>query len=621
MRPTETVEPAPGDATARGIPLSTRARVFLVAGLTLLLSGLATTAIAYLDIRSARLAAAEHRLSAAAEAVATTWEVGFARVLEQMTVLAQRPELADAVSLRGVPSAEAADRLDVGGSAAGLLERSARAAQNPAVIELWDATGSRVFATSNAPAALDGETTSHLIGKLERKPAAVALSAFGGELSLDVVAAIGEAADPIGYLVRRQSVAGSRGSAQSRFRGLVGLQATVYLGDPARDLWTDLTGAVEPPSVTAIDGVESVVRDGAPMLVSGREVPGSPLVALVEVPVRPLLADARSAASRLALIALAATALALAVLWLLITRLTRPLVGLADAAAGIAGGAYDRRVDVGPRRDEIGRLALAFNHMAERVEASHHRLEERVAQRTAELTATTEELEAFAYSVSHDLRAPLRAIDGFSQALLEDYALRLDDPGRDYLRRVRRATQRMASLIDQLLRLSRVTRAPLERRRVNLSEIAQEVVDDLRVAEPERLVEVSIAPDLWLEGDPALMRSLLENLLGNAWKFTSLREDARIELSANGDGREPVISVRDNGAGFDMTYAEKLFTPFQRLHDTSEFEGSGVGLATVRRIVRRHGGRVWAEGIVGSGATVHFSLGGAAAGGGGEAGG
>jgi signal transduction histidine kinase len=311
-----------------------------------------------------------------------------------------------------------------------------------------------------------------------------------------------------------------------------------------------------------------------------------------------------------------ATTVALAVLWLLVTRLTRPLVELADAAADIAAGDYHRRVTVGGRQGEVARLALAFNRMAEHIEDSYRSLEERVVQRTAELTAATEELEAFAYSVSHDLRAPLRAIDGFSQALIEDCGPRLEDQERGHLLRVRRASQRMATLIDELLRLSRVTRAPLERRPVNLSELATEILDELQLTEPERQVEVAIAPDLWVEGDAALLRALLENVLGNAWKFTARRADARIEMSINGNESEPVVSIRDNGAGFDMSFADKLFTPFRRLHKTSDFEGNGVGLATVRRIVHRHGGRVWAVGSVGGGATISFSVGGAAAGGG-----
>jgi signal transduction histidine kinase len=223
--------------------------------------------------------------------------------------------------------------------------------------------------------------------------------------------------------------------------------------------------------------------------------------------------------------------------------------------------------------------------------------------------AANRELEAFSYSVSHDLRAPLRGLDGFSQALLEDHADRLDAQGKDYLQSIRAAAQRMSELIDDLLELSRVTRSELRPEEVNLSEIARAIVARLNDADVGRGVGILVIPeDLIAQGDPRLLHIVLENLLANAWKFTSKCSDGRIELGCTHDGNEPVYFVRDNGAGFDMAYADKLFAPFQRLHDEREFEGTGIGLATVQRIIHRHGGRVWAEGSVGHGATVYFTL-------------
>ena len=229
-----------------------------------------------------------------------------------------------------------------------------------------------------------------------------------------------------------------------------------------------------------------------------------------------------------------------------------------------------------------------------------------------ELEATNRELEAFSYSVSHDLRAPLRSIDGFSQILLEDYADELDEDGKDFLSRVRAATQRMGRLIDDLLGLSRVTRGTMNRERVNLSALAEEVAEDLREARPERTVEFSAQEGREVWGDSRLLRVALENLIGNAWKFTEKEPEARVEFGVDEElsrkGRVPVYYVRDNGAGFEMAYADKLFGAFQRLHGSDEFEGTGIGLATVQRIVHRHGGRVWAEGEVGRGATFYFTL-------------
>jgi PAS domain S-box-containing protein len=235
------------------------------------------------------------------------------------------------------------------------------------------------------------------------------------------------------------------------------------------------------------------------------------------------------------------------------------------------------------------------------------RADDALRHSAAELRAANEELEAFSYSVSHDLRAPLRSIDGFCLALLEDAADDLDDLGREHLQRVRAASQRMAQLIDDMLDLSRVTRAELHRERVDLTALANEIVADLTKGQRRR-ADIVIAPDLDAQGDRRLLRVVLENLIGNAWKFTGGRPGARIEVGAEGTEGRTVFYVRDNGAGFDMTYAGKLFTPFHRLHGPAEFEGTGIGLATVQRIVHRHGGRVWAEGAVNEGATIRFTL-------------
>jgi PAS domain S-box-containing protein len=262
-------------------------------------------------------------------------------------------------------------------------------------------------------------------------------------------------------------------------------------------------------------------------------------------------------------------------------------------------------------------ISFAIDFMAnakKRLEAEeelkrlNEELEQRVAARTAELESANKELEAFAYSVSHDLRAPLRIIDGFSQAIEEEHAGRLDDTGKDYFRRVRGASRRMAQLIDALLNLSRVTRGELNRTMVDMSSLAKAAADDLRKTQPDRRVEFVIADAVTVLGDPVMLRAALENLLGNAWKFTEKRDPTRIEFGVMKQEGKNTYFVRDNGAGFDMTYADKLFTVFQRLHTTDEFPGLGIGLATVQRIVHRHGGRIWAEGAVDKGATFYFTL-------------
>jgi PAS domain S-box-containing protein len=235
-------------------------------------------------------------------------------------------------------------------------------------------------------------------------------------------------------------------------------------------------------------------------------------------------------------------------------------------------------------------------------------LEERVARRTAQLEAANRELDAFAYSVSHDLRAPLRAMSGFSHLLLEYYSDKLDDQGRHFLQRMDQVSQRMGKLIDDLLSLSRLARREMQRERVNLSDIARGIAAELRERDPERRVHFIVGERLMAHGDPHLLGVVLENLLGNSWKFTAKKPEATIEFGATRQKGKRVYFVRDDGIGFDMTYAEKIFQAFQRLNPTNEFEGSGIGLATVERIIHRHGGRVWAQGDVGKGASFFFTL-------------
>jgi signal transduction histidine kinase len=301
-------------------------------------------------------------------------------------------------------------------------------------------------------------------------------------------------------------------------------------------------------------------------------------------------------------------------------HIVKPIRRLAEAAEVVSAQKdYSIRAEPGSR-DEIGALIQTFNDMLEQIqqrngelEQAHGLLEKRVAERTRELTAANKELEAFSYSVSHDLRAPLRSIDGFSRALLEEYPGKLlDEQGSHFLNRVRVNTQRMSELIDDLLNLSRINRAELVKRKVDVSAIAQKVAGDLRSRDESRHVDLRIGPGLEADADAHLLRIVFENLLGNAWKFTARTQEPWIEVGRLLNGADAPFFVRDNGAGFDMQYAGKLFGVFQRLHSDKEFEGTGVGLATVQRIVARHGGRIWAEGAVGRGAVFYFTLGGGA---------
>jgi signal transduction histidine kinase len=287
-----------------------------------------------------------------------------------------------------------------------------------------------------------------------------------------------------------------------------------------------------------------------------------------------------------------------------------PIVELAETAQRVTRDKdYSIRMAPTPEKDEIAVLVASFNEMLQELQKSHDQMEQRVLERTRDLVAANRELEVFSYSVSHDLRGPLDSLNGFSYLLLKQYGTKLDNQARDLIGHIRASGRRMTELIDDLLNLSRVTTSVMHAEQVDLSAMAQMIMEELCRTAPARKVEFVAPARAEAFGDSHLLRIVMENLLRNAWKYTSHHEQARIEFGRDDEGGRIVYFVKDDGSGFDGKSADRLFKPFQRLHSVNEFPGNGIGLATVRRVIQRHGGEVWAKGAVEEGACFYFTLG------------
>ncbi len=338
-------------------------------------------------------------------------------------------------------------------------------------------------------------------------------------------------------------------------------------------------------------------------------MPGADLSVLVSVAKDELTAAADRRQKQILAVVAVATLLAFILAWVLAEAgIRRPIKRMLDASARLASGELGARIGRPYSRGELGALMRQLDATAERIDLFNAELERRVAERTAQLEAANQEIDSFSYSVSHDLRAPLRAIDGYAQILKEDYSDRLDDEGRRLIGVVRDRAQRMGELIDELLLFSRLGRSPLAEARIDMASQVHGVIDEIAAAGTGPLPRIEVGALPAASGDAALIRQVWANLISNAVKFTGKRADARIAVRGSNMDGELVYCVEDNGAGFDMRYYDKLFGVFQRLHDAAAFPGTGVGLAIVERIVTRHGGRVWAEGKPGEGAVFFFSL-------------
>ena len=576
----------------------------------------AIVAVAYREVRANLVQAAGIRAQATADQLAGL----FAQSTQQRLTELQR--IASHARVRQLFEHPDNDARDAARAHLGQIR-----SPSPQILEVWNTAGECLLTMATPPTA----TALLPAGSMPASAGVAPLQRRGdqvfGESVAEIVAdsAEGEsrattARARLGFLVVRRPLNG--GQTADLLNRLVGQGAAISLGNKAGDVWTDLAKAIAPPPINRSRlGVAQYTGPNGRSVGALTDIRGTPWSLWVEFPQGLILAPARAFLERMSIIALGLVVLSAIGIRIVSARITTPLHELTLASEAIASGKYGGRVAI-RRRDELGRLSVAFNAMTRQVEGAHRDLEERVQQRTAkleeasvllerhieELDAVNRELESFSYSVSHDLRAPLRHITGFAMMLRESASASLDAEGQRYLKTIVDAATRMGRLIDDLLAFSRVGRTQLAHTPVDLNRLIQEARQDVSADINGRAVSWQVQDLPTVNGDPALLRLVFVNLLSNALKYSATRPRTEIEVGVLPEHEGTVVFIRDNGVGFDMQYAHKLFGVFQRLHSNDDFEGTGIGLANVRRIVQRHGGRAWAEGAVDRGATFYVSL-------------
>ena len=570
----------------------------------LLVAALAAMSVAsYVELRRALVDLATGRLQGAAAQMANVFGNSARQRTTAMQQLMQRPEIPAYLRTRDAS-----------------LEEPIRAAVKTylgtaieiADVELWDPGGRRIFAAGSAFTEVTNGALAEHLAQLNATNTGVIgpLRLEGDRLLYPVGGRVEAGGEFLGYVVERRRISNPSQTRQTvaLLTGLIGTDASIVIGNQDGSAWTNLSETVTGIPITAAGGERlwDYQRAGMPRTYAwAAPIALTPWIIAIEMPRAAVLEPTQRFLFRS--IVIATTVLLVAVFIGLVTtrRITTPLVQVTEAAEAVAESRPHVRLGI-ERKDEIGRLAESFNTMAEKVEQSRLDLELRVETRTSELSAANRELEAFSYSVSHDLRAPLRAIAGFVQILDEDHGAKLDPDARRHLERVKVNARRMGELIDDLLAFSQIGRTTISRQTIDLTAMATAVAQEA-IEASGRAIELSVSALPPCYGEPTLINQVFVNLISNAIKFTAKVEKPAITIGCTSNG-ETVYFVRDNGVGFDERYAEKLFGVFQRLHRAADFEGTGVGLAIVHRVITRHGGRVWAEGKLNEGATFYFTL-------------
>ncbi len=583
--------------------LSLRQQLPLLICLLLLSSILLYGTISYIAVRRAVMEVGRERLHSLTEQLASLFQQSAHTLAVATQNIADQKEIInylDSDSAKNPAQAREA------------MEKLGKPDSLTALIELQDTHGAcmlyagreiiqRKTGLNASKEILPAKTGNSAIGKIYNT---------GDSMYYPVIAAVTKDKHAIGYVIRwRLFLASPKAIAQ--LSQLIGTRATLYFGNDDGSIWSDMIRPVSKPLLDSHDIRQTVLynRGGNnPVIASGVPVTGTRWVLAVELSQQTILEAANRFLYWLIIIGVALVTTGIVVAWFISRNITRPLDQLMHATASLAGGDYSSLVII-DRQNELGKLAGSFNTMATQVRNVHHELEKRVQARTAELEAANKELEAFSYSVSHDLRAPLRAVSGYAVMLKEDYEATFDDEAKRILGNIVSNVKTMGKLIDDLISFSRLGKRELSQRGIiDMKALAELTVSELMLTEQEDKFRVIVCSMPDSRGDEDMIKQVWVNLIGNALKYSAKNAQPHIEIGFTGDHSETVYYVSDNGTGFDMKYYDKLFNVFQRLHSQDEFEGTGIGLALTKRIIHKHGGRIWAESVPGKGATFFFSL-------------
>lgn len=551
----------------------------------------------YLAIRNASINSTRNRLSALTGQISAMFTQGEIAMVQPLQAAAANKAVLAFLRSNGTDSTDAVQQL---------LNNARKDTLEP-LIELYNSSGKRILSSGDTSHNINNNVF-FLSTPEQQKVQIGKIYPVHARMYFPVIAAVANGKTIAGYLVKWRRLVSSKQEINDLSK-LIGDQGTLYIGTDDNTFWTDGLKPIPAPPVD-IKNLQKLITyqgpDGFPVMASAQIVPGTRWIILVSLSKDMVTKTARDFLFIVVLIGAILLAIGILSAWLMSRYITTPLKQLTNAANDMASGNYEVPINVN-RKDELGILASAFNRMSTEVQQTHQALERRVEERTSELQTANEELKSFSYSVSHDLHAPLRKIKTYIQLLTAKNVHRMDEESIRFLQVIQKNSVRMEQLIDDILNLSRIGKAPLVIEETDMTALVHSVVDDSALSENDASI-INIHPLHAVACDSSLLRQVWTNLFNNAVKYSQHATPRRITIDSYDNSLEIIYSIQDNGVGFNAEYSAKLFTAFERLHSNKEFEGTGIGLALVKRIIEKHNGKVWAKSELNQGATFYFSL-------------